>query len=224
MDATSRAYQSRRVLVNATWRTIVTASWAKAVLAVRRGEVVIYPTETFYALGCLATLPEAVGRVFALKERPLDKPLPLILADWDMVARFVRLDAAALLLARKFWPGPLSIVTPVAENVCALAKDASGRSAVRMSPHPLARELCRAAGGPLVSSSANKSGQPPAARPQELDADLADRVLVLDAKPWPGGGLPSTLVELVAERVVRIVRPGALTRADFAKHGYSIEE
>lgn len=198
-------------------------SWIEASQALKRGELVIYPTETFYALGCLATLPAAVARVFTLKQRPLDKPLPLILADWDMVARCARLDVAALALARKFWPGPLSIVTPVAESISPLAKDASGRSAVRMSPHPLARALCQAAGGPLVSSSANRSGQPPAAQPQDLDADLVSRVLVLDARPWPGGGLPSTLVEVTPEHAVRIIRPGALGRADFVRHGYSVE-
>ncbi|NCD25991.1 MAG: threonylcarbamoyl-AMP synthase [Deltaproteobacteria bacterium] len=200
----------------------MSAPWEEAALALRRGELVIYPTETFYALGCLATLPKAVERVFYLKDRPLDKPLPLILADWDMVARFTRLDQAALALAQVFWPGPLSIVTPVVAAVCSLAKDGFGRSAVRMTPHPLARALCRAAGAPLVSSSANKSGQAAVADPHVLDVELAQSVLVLDARPWPEGRAPSTLVELVDADTVRILRPGALSREDFARHGYVV--
>ncbi len=201
----------------------MSGAWSSEALALRQGGLVIYPTETLYALGCLATLPLAVERIFALKGRPLDKPLPLIIADWDMAARFVCLDAATLALARKFWPGPLSIVSEVDQRISPLAKDQSGRGAVRMTPHPIAQSLCREAGAPLVSSSANKSGHPAVADPRNLDADLVAQALVIDAHPWPGGGLPSTLVEVVAAGVVRILRPGVLCRADFVAHGYDVE-
>ncbi len=201
----------------------MSGAWTTEALVLRRGGLVIYPTETLYALGCLATLPRAVERIFVLKGRPLDKPLPLIIADWDMAARFVRLNAAALALAREFWPGPLSIVTEVDQRISPLARDKHGRGAVRMTPHPIAQALCREAGAPLVSSSANKSGQPAVADPRNLDADLAAQALVIDVQPWPGGGPPSTLVEVAAAGVVRILRPGVLGRADFAAHGYDVK-
>lgn len=196
--------------------------WREEALALRRGALVIYPTETFYALGCLATMSDAVERIFSLKGRPLDKPLPLIIADWEMAAAFLRLNGPALAIARKFWPGPLSIVTETAVDICSLAKDRGGRSAVRMTPHPVARGLCRAAGAPLVSSSANKSGEPPAAEPGALDPELAAQAMVMREKPWPQGGLPSTLVEPLDAHTLRLVRPGVLTVADLAKQGYRI--
>lgn len=199
-------------------------NWSRLVAAVGRGELVIYPTETFYALGCLATCTEAVTRVAALKDRPKGKPLPLILADWDMAAKFTGLDAASLNLAQYFWPGPLSIVTTVAPEISPLVKDTHGRAAVRISPHPVATSLCHAVGAPLISTSANKSGQPPAACPDDLDSSLTVRALVLDALPWPGGEQPSTLVQVLGPKEVHILRSGRLGPQDFAAHGYRVVE
>ena len=194
--------------------------------ALREGGLVVYPTETFYALGCLATMHEAVERAVAAKGRPDGKPLPLIIADWDMAERFLSLQGAARELARRFWPGPLSIIVDVAPAVSPLAKDIQGRSAVRMSPHPVAMRLCAEAGGPLVSSSANLSGRPPACRPEDLDQELLRNsgALVVVAQPWPIGGLPSTLVEVVDEQYVRIVRAGAVPVGEIAACGFEIGE
>jgi Putative translation factor (SUA5) len=94
-------------------------------------------------LGCLATLHPAVERVHAAKGRPADKPLPLIIADWDMAGRFLRLDNPGLTLARKFWPGPLSIVTQVDSSISPLARDQAGRSAVRMTRMSSQRDSVR---------------------------------------------------------------------------------
>jgi len=186
--------------------------WEPEVRELLRGGLVIYPTETFYALGCLATMHGAVEGVVRAKGRPGDKPLPLIVSDWDMVRRFVRLRGTELVLARQFWPGPLSIVADVDASISPLACDRACRSAVRMSPHPVASALCRLAGAPLVSSSANLSGQPAVCRPDELDPELLrlSGALVLDAQPWPGGGLPSTLVEVLGDGRVRVLRAGAV--------------
>jgi len=190
----------------------------------RRGGLVIYPTETFYALGCLAMVHHAVERVFAVKARPADKPLPLIVCDWEMVGRFVRLRTAEEELARKFWPGALSIVVHVDPGVSPLARDSAGLSAVRMTPHNIAAQLCREAGGPLVSSSANRSGRPPVASPNELDPELVhlSQALVVDAAPWPAGGLPSTLVAIAKDGVVRILRAGAISVEEISAAGFEV--
>lgn len=197
--------------------------WAREARALQAGGLVVYPTETFYALGCLATLHASVARVVAAKGRPDGKPLPLIISDWDMAARFVRLDEAALELARAFWPGSLSIIAGVDPAVSPLARDREGRSAVRMCPHPVAARLCLEAGAPLVSSSANLSGRPPASLPAQLDPGLlrASGALVMDAKPWPAGGMPSTLVEVVA-RGVRVLRRGAVSEDSIVAAGFQV--
>lgn len=187
-------------------------------------KVLIYPTETFYALGCLATIHPAVERIFAIKGRPTDKPLPLIVSHWEMCAEFLRMRPAEEELARKFWPGPLSIVVDVDPRVSPLARDRDGRSAVRMTPHVIAAELCRAAGGPLVSSSANRSGQPPVCVPGDLDPDLMRQsgAMVVDSRPWPAGGQPSTLVRVVATDAVRMVRIGAVSVEDICAAGFEV--
>jgi L-threonylcarbamoyladenylate synthase len=220
-------YQSRGTAVNAhEGDAPMSIPLEREARALREGGLVVYPTETFYALGCLATLHGSVERVVMAKGRPDGKPLPLIIADWDMAERFLSLRGGALSLARKFWPGPLSIIVETAPDVSPLAKDGHGRSAVRMSPHPLATRLCAEAGGPLVSSSANLSGRPPACRPEDLDLELLRNsgALVLDAQPWPAGGLPSTLVELVDEQRVRIVRAGAVPVGEIVVCGFEIGE
>lgn len=203
----------------------MTFIWETGVRELLRGGLVVYPTETFYALGCLATLHAAVERIVAVKGRPGDKPLPLIIADWSMAGRYVRLEGTALDLARRFWPGPLSIVADVDPAVSPLARDGEGRSAVRMSPHPIAARLCLEAGGPLVSSSANISGRPPVCRPADVDPELlrASGAVVVDSAPWPAGGLPSTLVA-VEDGIVRVLRVGAVPARDIAVCGFEVRE
>lgn len=218
-------YQPRRTPVNALER-VEPMRHALAVEAreLARGGLVVYPTETFYALGCLATIHAAVERVVAVKGRPADKPLPLIVSDWEMVADFVRLRGAEERLARKFWPGPLSIVTRVDPAVSALARDRAGFSAVRMTPHIIAAALCREAGGPLVSSSANRSGHPPVANPNDLDPELLklSAALVVEAAPWPAGGLPSTLVRITETGAFRILRAGAISADELVAEGFDV--
>ena len=203
----------------------MTFTWETGVRELLRGGLVVYPTETFYALGCLATLHAAVERIVAVKGRPGDKPLPLIIADWSMAGRYVRLEGTALDLARRFWPGALSIVADVDLAVSPLARDGEGRSAVRMSPHPIAARLCLEAGGPLVSSSANISGRPPVCRPEDVDPELlrVSGAVVVDSAPWPAGGLPSTLVA-VEDGIVRVLRVGAVPASNIAACGFEVSE
>jgi len=202
----------------------MTLKWETEVLELLRGGLLIYPTETYYALGCLASMHGAVERIFAVKGRPAGKPLPLIVADWDMSERFLRLGGLELELARKFWPGPLSIVTGVDPCISPLARDRDGRSAVRMTPHVIAARVCHEAGAPLVSSSANRSGQEPVCRPDDLDQGLVREAgaYVLNAEPWPAGGQPSTLVEVVGRNTVRVLRAGAISVTDILDCGFEV--
>jgi L-threonylcarbamoyladenylate synthase len=180
-----------------------------AAAALRRGGLVAYPTETFYGLGALATLPAALARLAAAKLRPEGKPLPLVAADEAMAfALWREVPTEARVLARAFWPGPLTLVAAAAAGLPGPVT-AEGTVAVRVPGSDLARDLCRHAGGPVVSTSANPSGGAPPVEAEALDPWLLDRIdLVLDGGPTPGG-LPSTVVDLSGPRA-RLVRAGAV--------------
>ena len=195
-----------------------------AAASIRSGGVVIYPTETLYALGCAADNREACARVAALKGRPESKPFPLIVADRDGLRRLLStplpalLEADLALLAERFWPGPLSVLLPTRPSLPALVRDAQGLSSVRLSPHPLAKELCRRSGSALVATSANLGGQPPTADPRGLDpALLAGVEGALLALPWPAGGAPSTLVRLLGHGRLAVLRAGAVPVSALAR-------
>ena len=190
-------------------QVVFTRDVAEAASALRRGSLVVYPTETFYGLGALATLPAALARLAAAKLRPADKPLPLVAADDAMAfALWAAVPAEARVLAGAFWPGPLTLVAAAAPGLPGPVTlgDAVG---VRVPGSELARELCRLAGGPVISTSANPSGGPAPASVEELDPELLSRVdLVLDGGST-SGGLPSTVVQ-VGEGGPRMLRAGAV--------------
>jgi L-threonylcarbamoyladenylate synthase len=189
---------------------------AAAAASIASGGVVIYPTETLYALGCAARNASACARVAGLKGRPETKPFPLIVADMaglrELLAPLPQaLETDLALLAARFWPGPLSVLLPTRPELPALVRDAFGLSSVRVSPHPLATELCRRSGGALVATSANVSGRPATANPRELDpALLSGAAGALLDQPWPAGGAPSTLVRLLGHGRLAVLRAGAV--------------
>jgi L-threonylcarbamoyladenylate synthase len=182
----------------------------------RRGGVVAYPTETFYGLGALARDPAALERLARAKGRPEGKPLPLIAADAGMVAEVAEVGALARSLAGRFWPGPLTLVLPARPGLPGPITGGTGTVGIRVPGSEVARALCRAAGGPIVSTSANPSGAPPPAAAASLDAALRARIDgVLDAGPSPGG-LPSTVVAVAGEEVA-LVREGAVPFAEIER-------
>jgi L-threonylcarbamoyladenylate synthase len=201
--------KARMALVSRPMRDAVEA----AERALARGGVGVFPTETFYGLGCPAVGPharDAVERVVAIKGRDASKAMPLIAADREAVLRVARdVPAAALALMDRFWPGPLTLVLPaVAGLPFALAPE--GEVGVRVSPHPLALLLARAAGGVLVATSANLTGRPPVVRVADLDSGVSRAVdFVLDGGDTPGGA-PSTVVRVCADGTLEVLRPGAV--------------
>jgi L-threonylcarbamoyladenylate synthase len=175
----------------------------------RDGGIVAYPTETFYALGALASRGDALARLASAKLRPEGKPLPLLAADVEQVRTVAALDGLAARLAGRFWPGPLTLVLPAVPGLDAVITAGSGTVAVRVPGSDVARELARLAGGPLISTSANLSGEPPPVAPSELSPALVSRIdAVLEAPPCPGGA-PSTIVAVSGERVT-LIRDGAI--------------
>lgn len=205
-----------------------TTSLARAAAILRAGGCVVYPTETYFALGALADNAEALERIVAIKGRPAHKPLPLLVGELAQLGAIVPPGFAAGPfgadfgeLAALFWPGPLSLVVPCRESLPRLVKDASGRVSVRFTPHETAAALCRLAGGALVATSANVSGGSPAATPDELDPQVAGAVdAVLTAGAAPAGGPASTVAGLCGGKRLTIFRQGATPLSVLEAAGY----
>lgn len=195
-----------------------------AVDALLHGGVLVYPTETLYALGCDARNIAAVSRVLRLKGRPENKPLPVVVADMGGLGRILdgEMPGDVLRLGERFWPGPLSVLVRT-RGLATAVRDASGFTSVRVTAHPLAAALCSATGAPLVATSANLSGEPAAGVPAELDPVLAVQAdLVLDQKPWPSGGAPSTVVALDGPGRLRLIRAGAVPVSELEAQGFRV--
>lgn len=132
------------------------------ITALRNGKTIVYPTETCYGLGCDAMNYQAVAKVFAIKKRPMEKSVLVLMADTDMAKSYVVWNDTIDKLARKYWPGPLTIVAPACEREEVLPPGVMGPDgliAFRISSHPLTAELCKQLGQPLVSTSANIVGE-----------------------------------------------------------------
>jgi L-threonylcarbamoyladenylate synthase len=172
------------------------------------------PTETVYGLAGDAGDPAAVARIFEAKGRPRFNPLIAHVADLDQATRLAWLDARAIRLAEAFWPGPLTLVAPVAEGgggVCDLARAGLDTVAIRIPAHPMALALLHGFGGALVAPSANRSGRPSPTTFADAVAETgAGAAAALDGGPC-GVGLESTVVALL-EGPPRLLRPGAVTR------------
>ncbi len=191
--------------------------------AILNGSIIVYPTETFFALGGQALYSPAVTAVYRAKRRQHTLPLPVILGSIAQLEDVAETPPEALFaLAKHFWPGPLSIVCRAAPNVPALLTGSTGHIAVRVTAHPAARDLCLEC-GPLCASSANISGRMPASHLDELDPELLTHACgVFNAPPAPTGALPSTIVEIRDKRDLVILRPGAVDPDQLRENGWNV--
>jgi L-threonylcarbamoyladenylate synthase len=186
---------------------------SEAVEALRRGGLVLMPTETVYGLAADAADPAAVAALFEAKGRPRFNPLIAHVTGLEAAERFAMFDERARRLAEAFWPGPLTLVVPVTDEaaVCDLARAGLDTVAVRAPRHPLAQALLEAFGGPLCAPSANRSGRPsPTTLQDALDETGGAVQASLDGGACPVG-LESTVVA-VLDGPLRLLRPGGLAR------------
>ncbi len=183
---------------------------AAAAGAVRRGELVVLPTDTVYGLGADAFTPSAVDALLAAKGRGRDMPVPVLVGSWRALDGLVLVaPPAARELVEAFWPGGLTLVVEHAPSLAWDLGDARGTVAVRMPLHPVALELL-ADVGPMATSSANRTGQPPATTADQARDQLGYEVAVyLDAGP-SGEPIPSTIVDVTGDPP-RVVRLGAVS-------------
>jgi L-threonylcarbamoyladenylate synthase len=183
---------------------------ASAARAVHRGEIVAFPTETYYGLAVDALDASALARLFALKGRGAEKASALLVADMAMFAGLcAEVPSRALSLAAAHWPGPLTLALPARPELPAeIVSD--GCVAARVSSHPVAAALVAAVGRPITCTSANPAGASPAQTAHEVAEYFAGRPLfLLDGGKTPGGA-PSTLVRLRGD-TLHILRQGAIS-------------
>jgi L-threonylcarbamoyladenylate synthase len=180
-----------------------------AAAALRRGDLVVLPTDTVYGVAADAFSPAAVGALLAAKGRGRDMPVPVLVSSEQMLTGVVdRMTEPARLLADRFWPGPLSIVVRHPAHLAWDLGDTRGTVLVRMPDNDVALELI-ATTGPLAVSSANRSGHPPATTALEARLQLGAVVPVyLDGGACPGA-VPSSIVDLTGESP-RLLREGVL--------------
>jgi L-threonylcarbamoyladenylate synthase len=182
----------------------------QAVLLLRQGRLVAFPTETVYGLGADARNPDAVRRIFEAKGRPSTHPLIVHLASEVQMGDWARdVPAWASALAQSFWPGPLTLILPRGSGVPDAVTGGQDSVGLRMPAHPVARELLLGFGGGIAAPSANRFGRVSATTALHVAEEFGDEVaLVLD-----GGacrvGIESTIVDCTGD-AARLLRPGGI--------------
>jgi L-threonylcarbamoyladenylate synthase len=174
------------------------------------GGAIAMPTDTLYGLAVDPSNSAAVAALFTIKDRAAEKAIPLVAADAAQVTEwFGALPPLARKLADRFWPGPLTLIVAASARIDPGVTGGGTTVGVRVPAHAATRALCRAAGGVLTATSANISGQPASADPDEVVRAIGARIAaIVDAGPAPGGP-PSTIVD-VAGGTPRLIREGAI--------------
>jgi L-threonylcarbamoyladenylate synthase len=184
---------------------------AKAINLLRDGEVVALPTETVYGLAADALNPDAVAKIFEAKERPRFDPLIVHVPNGEVVDEIATLESElARKLMEKFWPGPLTIIFPKREIVPDIVTAGLQTVAVRMSEHPIFREVVRKLNRPLAAPSANQFGRISPTTAQHVFDELSGRIPLIVDGGATEHGIESTIVQ-VANRVIEVWRRGPIT-------------
>ncbi len=173
------------------------------------GGLVAFPTDTVYGVGALAFDGKAIESIYAAKDRPIEKAIPILIADMeDMEKVGTDIPQTAYKLAARFWPGPLTCVIPK-QPTLPEAVSATSTVGVRVPDHEVARALLRAA-GPMAVTSANISGAQSPSTAEEVHAQLNGRIpLIIDSGRTPGG-VPSTVVDCSTSEL-KILREGPIS-------------
>ncbi len=195
----------------------MTDSIDSAASALKAGELVVFPTETFYAIGADPAQPKALDRLLRVKGREPDKPIALIAANSDAAFSLAReIPLGARLLAERFWPGPLTLVLPARPGLNESLVGPSGGVGVRVSSEPIAVRLAAAAGGLITATSANLSGQPAARTVAQARQSFGGTINVYIDGGLLGANAPSTILEFAPDGSWRLLRRGAVDENQIA--------
>ncbi len=187
-----------------------------AARALKRGDLVILPTETVYGLAADATNPDAIAKIYEAKGRPRFNPLIAHILDVQAGRRLAWFDDRAEQLAEAFWPGPLTLVLTARPSgtVCDLAQAGLNTVALRSPAHPVARAVIEAFDGVVAAPSANRSGRP---SPTTYQDDVSETGFAARAALDAGAcliGVESTVISLLPDERPRLLRPGGVTRTE----------
>ncbi len=198
-------------------------SFQSGVHCLEQGELIIYPTETFFAVGCKVHSLKSLAALYAAKKRPQVRPIPVLAAHMQQVQTVATLNTWEEKIAEQFWPGPLTIIASVRASVPKLVVAGGDKIAIRISSHPVALALAQSANDALICSSANISGEPPATDYKQLSPGLTEKVqgIVLD-EPCPRGGLASTIIEVLGANKLIVKRRGAVSNEQLQDVGWDI--
>ncbi len=176
----------------------------------RKGGVVVYPTDTVYGVGGDPFNENVIDRIFVIKRRS-GKPLPILVSSIDVVLEIAYVSDTALRLMEYFWPGPLTLVLPLKEGkIPRKLTLGTGKIGVRMPAHKIPLLLAKGLTGAIIGTSANISGRPAPRTAEEALREIGELVdVVLDGGPTPGG-LPSTVVEVIDDKI-RVLREGPIS-------------
>ncbi|GAB2926227.1 L-threonylcarbamoyladenylate synthase [Rheinheimera gaetbuli] len=182
------------------------AELQRVLQALQQGSVIAYPTEAVYGLGCDPDNEVAVLALLAIKQRPVEKGLILVAANYSQLLPYV--DDKAIPLEKRYqifssWPGHISWVLPASKTAPKWITGQFNTIAVRVSAHPVVQQLCSAYGKPLVSTSANLSGQPAITDKAELERSLGDKLSAIMPGPLGGATQPSQIRDAISGDIVR---------------------
>ena len=216
VEAESAAFEGGTIIRRAASEDQVVL---EAASVLREGGLVAFPTETVYGLGASAMNMHALLSVYKAKGRPTDNPLIAHISEWDQLEMLCgQVPPLAEKLARRFWPGPLSILLPAVRGLPAALTAGLPTVAVRMPGNALARKLISAVGVPLAAPSANLSGRPSPTEATHVLHDLRGRIAGVIEGGLCRVGIESTVVE-IADGGIVILRPGSIGLDELAAAG-----
>lgn len=194
----------------------------EAANALRKGELVLFPTETVYGIGANALDENAVSKIFIAKGRQSDNPLIVHISNMDMLKDLVtEVGSIEKKLMENFWPGPLTIIFNKTKNVPSNVSANLDTVGIRMPSNPIAMHLISEANVPVAAPSANISGKPSGTLIEDIIEELDGKVDYIIDAGMTDIGVESTVVRVI-ENKVHILRPGKITKEDIEEHGIEV--
>lgn len=181
-------------------------NFEQALAALKHGEVIAYPTEGVFGVGCDPDNPTAIEKLLELKQRPVEKGLILIAANYDQLLPYIdesQLNDEQLNIVKASWPGPYTWIMPASDRVSHWVSGQFDSIAVRVTDHPLVQKMCIAFEKPLTSTSANLTGLPPCMTTEEVESQLGDKLVVILAGQTSGRDKPSEIRDAKTGNILR---------------------
>ncbi|MCL1079292.1 threonylcarbamoyl-AMP synthase [Parashewanella spongiae] len=178
----------------------------QAIPVIQSGGIIAYPTEAVYGLGCDPDNLAALNRLLILKDRPWQKGLIIVASDWEQLTDYVdfaKMTDEQMTEAKSKWPGPVTQVMPAKASVSSKLKGSFNTIAVRISAHSIVQQLCQSLGKPLVSTSANLAGEPPALSIEQIEHVFEHQLDAIILGELGNQNQPSRIIDVLTGQVLR---------------------